>query len=58
MLGCGCFLGASILVIVLAALVFIGLFLLLGMGALVLLVGPILLVISFLIIRWLWDLFW
>ncbi|MGL4624857.1 MAG: hypothetical protein ACRCWD_08245 [Culicoidibacterales bacterium] len=58
MLGCGCFFGASILVIILAALVFIGLFLLLGMGALVLLVGPILLVISFLIIRWLWDLFW
>lgn len=56
--GCGCFIGVAILLIVLAVIIFAGGILFLGGAALVIVIGPILMFISFLIIRWLWDLFW
>lgn len=53
-MGCGCFLGASVLVIVLTI---VGI-LFFGGAVLMILIVPILLVISFLVIRWLIDWFW
>lgn len=53
--GCGCFIGASILLLVAAAIVAV---FVIGGSILFFLIIPICLVIGFFVVRWLFDLFW